>query len=300
MSSVERPTRPILRYHLNGGKWRLAPWIISHFPPHRVYVEPFGGAASVLMRKPRSYAEIYNDLDGEVVNVFRVLRDPRTAAELERLIRLTPFSRADFGAAYTPSPDPVEQARRTVLKSYAGFGSDSIHRGKESGMGTRPSRWKAHTGFRSDSNRSGTTPAKDWAHYPAHIGRFCARLAGVVIESRPALQVIRQYDYPDTLHYVDPPYPRSTRRDGAHGYRHEMSDDDHRELAKVLRAVKGMVIIGGYPCDLYDRELYPDWRRVERDSRTHGFHQGTEVLWISPNVPQRQPSLFHEEECSNG
>ena len=88
------PTRPALRYH--GGKWRLAPWIISHFPAHRTYVEPFGGGASVLMRKPRSYAEVYNDTNAEVVNVFRVLRDPDAAKELERRIRLTPFAPGTF------------------------------------------------------------------------------------------------------------------------------------------------------------------------------------------------------------
>ena len=287
------PRRPVLRYH--GGKWRLAPWIIAHFPPHRVYVEPFGGGGSVLMRKPRTYAEIYNDLDTEVVNVFRILRDPSTAQELERLIRLTPFSREDFEAAYTPSDDPVEQARRTIFKAFGGYGSDSIHRVKftDNGMFTRVSQWGVDTGFRSDSRRSGTTPAHDWANYPDIITSFVRRLQGVVIENRPAIKVIEQYDYPDGLVYADPPYVRSSRGQRNHGYRHEMTDDDHRELAETLHAIRGMVVLSGYHSELYD-ELYGDWRQVETTTRTFSNKKrGTnEVLWISPNVPSQQQELF--------
>jgi len=128
----------VLRYH--DGKWRLAPWVVSHFPEHRIYTEAFGGAASVLMQKPKVYAEVYNDLDSEVVNVFRVLRDRSTAAELERLIRLTPFSKDEFREAYEPAADPVEQARRTVVKSFMGFGSGAIHaRSSSHGMRTQAS-----------------------------------------------------------------------------------------------------------------------------------------------------------------
>jgi DNA adenine methylase len=295
MMATPAVTRPVLRYH--GGKWRLAPWIISHFPEHRVYVEPFGGGGSVLMRKRRAYAEIYNDLDSEVVNVFRILRDPSLAQELERLIRLTPFARDSFEAAYTPADDPVEQARRTVFKAFAGHGSDSIHRGKASdlGMFTRVSQWRAATGFRSDSNRSGTTPAHDWNHYPDQLSAFCERLGGVVIENRPAAKVIEQYDYPDALIYADPPYVRSSRGHRDHGYKHEMTDDDHRELAEQLRSVRGMVVLSAYHSDLYD-ELYRDWRRYKRHVRTYN-NKGkgaTEVLWISPNVPAGQHELFGE------
>jgi len=275
----------------------MARWIIRYFPAHRVYVEPFGGGASVLLQKPRAYAEIYNDLDLEVVNVFRVLRNPRKAAKLERLIRLTPFSREDFGSAFTPTRNPIEQARRTVLKSFAGFGSDSIHRGSAGACGffCRASVWKAHTGFRSDSNRSGTTPAKDWAHYPNHIAEFVRRLQGVVIESRPALKVIQQYDHHDTLFYLDPPYLQSTRSDNGHSYRHEMTEEDHRELASALHEIQGMAIISGYPCDLYDTELYPDWRRIE--CRVGAFKGArTEVLWLSPKVPVREKGLFENAE----
>lgn len=105
-------TRPILRYH--GGKWKLAPWIIANMPPHRGYIEPFGGGASVLLRKARSYAEVYNDLDGEVVNVFRVVRD--RGEDILRALRLTPFAREEFIEAWEPSTDNVEQCRRTIIR----------------------------------------------------------------------------------------------------------------------------------------------------------------------------------------
>ena len=120
------PSRPILRYH--GGKWILAPWIISHFPPHRVYVEPFGGAASVLLRKPRSYAEVYNDLDREIVSLFRVARE--RGEELRRALELTPFARQEYLEAWHPSDDPLEQARRTVIRAYMGFASAAVTLGR--------------------------------------------------------------------------------------------------------------------------------------------------------------------------
>jgi DNA adenine methylase len=264
--------RTVLRYH--GGKWKLAPWIISHFPEHRIYVEPFGGAASVLVRKSRSYAEVYNDLDGEVVNVFRVLRDRMQATELERLLRLTPFGREEFNASYKLSDDPIESARRTMIRSYMGFGSDGVN-------GERP------TGFRANVNRSGTTPAHDWKNFADAIPHMTERLQGVVIEHRQAVDVIMQYDSPETLHYVDPPYLHATRPNNNGGrkrYRHEMADKEHIELAMVLRDLEGMVIVSGYPSRLYDEDLFDDWTRIKRLSHADGARVRTEVLWISPNT----------------
>lgn len=263
-------TRPVLRWH--GGKWMLAPWIIEHFPPHRIYVEPFGGAASVLLRKARSYAEVYNDLDGEVVNLFRVLRGPE-AFELVRQIRLTPFARDEFNAAYDEAVEPLEMARRLIIRSFMGFGSDGA---------TVPYR----TGFRANSRRSGTTPAHDWANYPDALLAVIDRLSGVVIERRDALAVMSAHDGPETLHYVDPPYLPETRTSGARGpsggvYRHELDPDDHSALLEGLKRLSGMVVLSGYPSALYDDAL-TGWRRIERKALADGARERTEVLWINP------------------
>lgn len=273
MTVTRAVTRPVLRYH--GGKWRLSTWIIGHFPPHRIYVEPYGGAASVLMHKPRCYAEVYNDLDGDLVNVFKVLRDSKLAHELEYSLRLTPFSRSEFEQAYTPTPNMVEQVRRTIIKSFMGFGACRL----------TMNNGKVTTGFRGNVTRSGTTPAHDWSRYPEQIMSFCERLQGVVIENRPALEVLRVYDSPETLHYVDPPYLLSTRGAGT-DYQYEMSDNDHRELAQVLHELDGAVIVSGYPSELYDLELYSNWKRVARRAWADGARQRTEVLWLSPKAVQ--------------
>jgi DNA adenine methylase len=265
---VKELTRPALRYH--GGKWKLAEWIISHMPPHRVYVEPFGGGGSVLLRKPRCYAEVYNDQWETVVNVFRVLRDREKAEQLIRALELTPFSRQEFVQAYHQEGDSdIERARKTVLRSFAGFGSASTN-------------GEFMTGFRSNSNRSGTTPAHDWRNYPGAIPALVERLQGVCIENRPAIEVIQQQDGPDTLHYVDPPYVHSSRnmKRGNAAYAVEMTDADHEQLAEVLAGCKGMVLLSGYHTDLYDR-LYGEWPRVERDAHADGAQPRREVLWMN-------------------
>lgn len=258
-----RPTRPVLRWH--GGKWILAPWIAEHFPIHRVYVEPFGGAASVLLRKPRSYAEIYNDLDSNAVNLFRVLRGKR-AAELVEAVRLTPFAREEFELAYGNVKDPVERARRLIVRSFMGFGSNGHNRS---------------TGFRANSNRSGTTPAHDWRNYPDALEAVVRRLEGVVIENRDALEVMAAHDGDQTLHYVDPPYVFDTRADLSKDYAHELTDADHERLLTFLKTLRGMVVLSGYPHPMYDAAL-AGWRRIERAALADGARERTEVLWINP------------------
>jgi DNA adenine methylase len=272
-SAAPPPRRPLLRYH--GGKWRLAPWIISHFPDHRVYVEPFGGGASVLLRKTRSYAEIYNDLDGEIVNLFRVARDQ--GPELRRRIALTPFAREEFESSYIPAPeDPIEQARRTLIRAGMGFGSTG-------------SNAQVKTGFRGSATRSGTTPARDWERQPANLDLVIARLQGVVIEQRDALDIIRYHDAPDTLFYVDPPYALETRSwtHAKDAYKHELDYIQHVHLCELLREVKGQVILSGYDCDLYRNLLtWPyGWTKLERTAHADQAAKRTECLWLRNCAP---------------
>ena len=278
------PQRPLLRWH--GGKWRLAPWIIGHFGPHRCYVEPFGGAWSVGLRKPRTYAEVWNDLDGELVNLFQVLRDPVGGGQLVRSLELTPFARDEFYACYELADDPVERARRLIVRSFMGHGSDGA-----SGV--------YRTGFRANSTRSGTTPAHDWANYPPALEAVIERVRGVVIENRDAVEVMLRHDSPDTLHYVDPPYLHETRSranrrpDNGGVYRHELTAEQHERLLLALLELDGLVVLSGYPAPLYDR-LLAGWRRVERPAHADGALERTEVLWLNPAAAHacRQQSLF--------
>lgn len=275
-SAPTSPSRPVLRWH--GGKWRLAPWIIAHLPPHRTYVEPYGGAASVLIQKPRAYAEVYNDLDDDVVGLFRVLRDPARSELLRSALRLTPFARAEFRLAYESTDDPVERARRLIVRSFMGFGSNA-HASAANGHRS--------TGFRSNVTRSSTTPAADWRGYPDALSAIIDRLRGVVIECRPALDVMRRHDGGDTLLYVDPPYLPETRvgltgrRQGM--YRHEMAADDHAELLAWLGTARSMVALSGYDCPLYAAML-AGWRCLTRSTYADGARPRTECLWLNPRA----------------
>ncbi|RWG48548.1 MAG: DNA adenine methylase [Mesorhizobium sp.] len=267
----DAPTRPVLRWH--GGKWRLAPWIISHFPKHKAYVEAFGGAASVLMQKAPGPAECYNDLDDACVNVFRVLRDPAMAARLRELLELTPFARLELQQAHTRSEDPVEQARRTIVLSFQGHGSDAVTRGYT-------------TGFRSNLSNGRALPAQSWASWTQAIPAFTSRLAGVVIEHTDALALMRRLDRHSTLHYVDPPYLPATRSTkyisrNKNGYRHELTHEQHLELLEGLRQLAGMVVLSGYPSKVYD-DLLPGWRRFEIDALADGARERIEVIWLNP------------------
>jgi DNA adenine methylase len=267
---MREPQRPVLRYF--GGKWLLAPWIISHFPPHQIYVEPFGGGGSVLMRKARSYGEIYNDLDSTVVNVFRMLQ--KHPEEMEYQLRHTPFSREEFELSIKPTEDVFEQARRTIVLSFFGYGSDSVTR-------------RHRTGFRTNSNQSGTTPARDWASFPDQVMAFAERLRGVIIENRDAKEVMESQDSEATLHYVDPPYIAATRT-GTGTYRFEMDDAAHTDLVDFLLNLKGMVLLSGYAHPIYDRLQNEGWEISFQETLVFTNKRRTEVLWLNPSAIKAQ------------
>lgn len=262
---------PLIRYH--GGKFRLAHWVIAQMPNHVCYTEVFGGAAGVLLQKPRAYAEVYNDLDGDIVNLFKVLRDPEQREQLIEQLVLTPYSREEFDNAWSVATTEVEQARRTIIRAQMGFGSAGATKGI--------------TGFRIDTKRQYGTAQSLWADYPEHLSFIGQRLSGVLIENRPATQILKDHDAPTTLHYVDPPYVHDTRYSGAKTgrvYRHEMDDKDHLDLLNTLLELEGMVMLSGYPSDLYSDEL-KGWKRVDTKARISS-HRGTdtriECLWINP------------------
>lgn len=263
----------------------LAEWIIDHFPEHRVYVEPFGGAASVLVRKNRSYAEVYNDLDKQAVNLFRVLQDPPKAKRLIELLNLTLYAREEFELAFEPIKGDVENARRLVVRSFMGFGSDACGKATASSRGFRPS-----TGFRAVSNASGTSPARDWANYPTALGILVERFRGVVIECRDALECMSQHDSPETLHYVDPPYIHSTRTTQRGKYNHEMTDADHRKLVQFLGKLKGAVIVSGYDHEIYHKL---GWETIKRKAFADGAAERVECLWLNQAAARMcQPKLL--------
>ena len=259
--------KPVLRYY--GGKWKLAPWIIKHFPPHEVYVEPFAGALSVLLQKPPVTLEAANDIEGRVVNFFRVLRD--RPEELLHHIRLTPWAESEYRRAYEPSSDPLEDARRFWVVCWQSVAGGP---GRADGY--------AQSGFRFQrtvDNRF-RSPALDGIRIE-HLLSAAERLKRVQFLNRDALDMIRLYsDVPNALLYVDPPYPASSRTN-RRGYTHETVD--YARLWDALAEVQGYVVVSGYDHPAYAPLNAAGWRRVERLAQTSGRTK-RETLWLSPRT----------------
>ena len=259
----QKVSRPALRYR--GGKWRSAPWIIEHFPPHECYVEPFMGAASVLLRKPRADFECINDLNGSVVNFFRVLREQ--PAELQQAITLTPYSRQEYRECRVPCPgNPIEWARRLWVQHSQG-------RGRAEG---------ANGGWRFQTAWNGwNADVVGQFRKVEHFTEITDRLMGVQIEQGTWIDVVRRFDRPSTLFYVDPPYPHVTRPESTNLYAHEMEDADHERLAGELNGLDGMVVLSSYPNALYD-SLFAGWRQEVRTEHAEAQKETTEVIYLNP------------------
>ncbi len=253
--------KAVLKYP--GGKWSLAKWIISHFPEHHSYLEPFFGSGAVLFNKPRSNIETVNDLDGSVVNLFEwIKRDPE---RLAHEIYYTPYARQVYEDAF--SSEPEDSLQRAV----------NFYTRLNMGHGFRTNGEKV--GWKNDvQGRERAYAAKDWCDLPDRILQAAERLRGVQIECRPAIEVIRRFNSPKVLIYADPPYVLSTR----HGkqYRCEMDDRGHEEFLDVLLAHKGPVLLSGYESPMYNDRLQ-GWHREETVSYSQTASRKTEVLWMN-------------------
>lgn len=276
--------KPPMAYY--GGKTTIGARIAGLLPEHGHYVEPFAGSLAVLLAKPAARMETVNDIDGDLMTFWRVLRD--RPAELARVCALTPHSRAEHEASHghLSGLDDLERARRVWVRI------------TQSRTGTlRRTGWRHHV----DPKGSGISMPGYLAAYLERMWPAAERLAAVSLESRPALDLIGVYGrHRSALLYVDPPYLGTTRD---RNYRHEMMGEaSHRELAAALHACQATVVLSGYPSDLYDRELYSHWHRYELAAFTTqgGAHRvRTEVLWANQPLRTNDTSMLPLSEFRN-
>ena len=267
----KRRGKRMLPFGWYGGKYSHLEWLLPQLPEAHHFCEPFAGSAVVTLNRQPAPVETINDIDGELTNFFRVLRDDR-----ERLISailLTPFSREELTRAVEEALDslsPLERARRFFVRA----------RQVRTGLAQTASEGRWAT-CRNTSRAGMSGAVSRWLGSVASLWDVAERLMRVQIESRPAIQVIHQYDSPETLFYCDPPYPHQARSDKS-AYAFEMSDTEHRDLASTLASIKGKAAVSGYACALME-ELYPDWRVIQ--APTKKCHSAktprTEVVWVN-------------------
>lgn len=279
-----RRKKKLIAFGWYGGKFSHLDWLLPLLPDCHHYCEPFAGSAAVLLNRAPAPIETYNDLDGEVCNFFRVLRSQKT--KLTKAIGLTPFSREEFDVACTldPSISDLERARRFYVRA----------RQVRTGLAQTATlgRW-ANCKNTSRAGMSGVVSR--WLGGVEALPDIGERFLRVQIENRPAVDVIKLYDSPTTFFYCDPPYIHETRGD-SRAYGHEMSDDQHMELAEVLNDAEGFVAFSNYDCDLINR-LYsrPKWKKIFGPEKIIHSTKGTrqEVLWVNYDLPEgKMASLF--------
>ena len=265
-----------------GGKVRISSWVTSFFPGHKIYVEPFGGAAGVLLNKEPSPLEVYNDLNSDLVNFFRVLRDKEKAAELIRRLRLTPYAREEYYSFYPmPEGDDIERARALVCRTGMGIGIS---------MAVSDSR----SDFAGDNKKIGKK-AKVFVNRVENMWKIAERFRSVVIECRDALDLIPRYDSPDTLWYLDPPY------NCGYSFKYR-AGVDQKAMLGAFKNVSGYVVLSGYMSELYADEL-AGWHMETRTNQTFGHKDKEECLWLSPRTwdalqRKRDPGVLRLEDVS--
>ena len=250
-----------------GAKWRLADRIVALMPLHKSYLEPFFGSGAVLFTKQPSPIETVNDIDGEIVNFFRVLREQPEA--LAAMVGNTPYARDVYeDACARLALSPLDRAYRFYVRNRMAWGFKTCTK----------------TGFKIDvAGREAAYCVHNWNAAPGLLRECAERLKQVQVENRPALDIISRFNSPDVLIYADPPYLPGTR--GGKQYRHEMTDADHGALLEVLKTHKGSVILSGYDSQLY-RESLPGWNTVRWKTYTQSAKQREEVVWFNFEQPK--------------
>ena len=249
-----------------GGKWRISDWILSFVPEHKCYCEPYFGSGAVFFNKKPCYTETINDLDGDIVNLFTVCRN--YPLELAKEINLTPFSREEFQRCNKRSDNPVEQARRTLVRYHQSFGTSN----------------SSLNSWRNVQQYGGPRCATMWNYLPKAIINCCERLKQAQIEHTDAIELIKRYDDNDTLLYLDPPYLQGLRKKNI--YKCEMSEADHIILLDTIKQSKSMILISGYDNELYNNALN-GWHTAEIETTAQMGKHRTEKLWMNYSPPSQ-------------
>ena len=257
LSGQAAAVKPVLKYA--GAKWRLADWIGGLLPPHEIYLEPFFGSGAVFFRKAPARLETINDIDGNVVNLFRVLREQ--TEQLAALVELTPWARDEYYASYEKSGNDLEDARRFLVRCWQAFGTMTA----------------ARTGWRHSATGRSTVMPQQWNGLPDRLAAAAIRLKDAQIENMDAVQLIKKYNDPRCLIYADPPYTPETRRKNI--YAEEMTVEQHVQMLEALKAHGGSVVLSGYENELYN-DMLQGWRRVEKHALAERGQTRTEIVWI--------------------
>lgn len=250
---------PLLKYP--GAKNRLAPWIVSHIPPHKVYCEPFLGSGAVFLNKEPAYNEILNDLDDDIYNFFKVIREHHK--ELCRLIEATPYSRTEYSNTFNDEPvSDLERARRFAVKCWQGIGNSN----------------KYKSGYRRSIGDTSPNPSKPWARLPETIQLAAERLKNAQIEHKDALELISDLKGENTFIYIDPPYLQDTRK--KYLYNHEMTDEQHVKLLQIVKESDCKIMISAYENELYNEQL-KGWRKEHKSTTAECSRRRIETLYMN-------------------